>query len=285
MALWFQRQEAIFWQTSYLEWMAKCSAQTEHECEYNSDCDDENEDFVVPVVSQDIVHVLAKTPPHPRQSVQHLETIHGAIDFLPAFKSFLQKHFPHNHIVPGYQDHFDVFRQLVIILPPDPRVSESPKCLRVRATPEVLPSPSGWKPGSPARFDMALISSNGVQASKVLLTLDAAVRVAQVRVIFKLPRQFGVYSRPLAYIEWFTPFREADRTTGLRQVSRSTRHLRRNGAVVHVDEIIRPCHLIPKMGQSVNPMWTSANVYELASEFYLNTFIDLETFCMSAMIT
>ncbi|KAG2111380.1 hypothetical protein BD769DRAFT_1690379 [Suillus cothurnatus] len=130
--------------------MAKCSAQTEHGCEYNSDCDDENEEFVVPVVSQDIVHVLAKTPPHPQQSVQHLETIHGAIDFLPAFKSFLQKHFPHNRIMPGYQDNFDVFRQLVIILPPHPCVSESPKCLWVRATPEVLPSPSGWKPGSPA---------------------------------------------------------------------------------------------------------------------------------------
>ncbi|KAG1796666.1 uncharacterized protein HD556DRAFT_1431276 [Suillus plorans] len=236
MVLWLQRQEAIFWRTSYLEWMAKCSTQTEPECEYNSDSDAENEDFdVVPVVSQDIVHVLAKTPPHPRQSVQHLETIHGTINFLPAFKSFLQKHFPHNHIMPSYQDHFDVFRQVVIILPPDPCVSESPKCLRVRA-------------------------------------------------IFTLPHQFGVYSRPLAYIEWFTPFREADQTTGLRQVSRSTRCLRRNGAMIHVDEIIRPCHLIPKMGQSVNPMWTSANMYELASEFYLNTFINLETFSLEATI-
>ncbi|KAG2138249.1 hypothetical protein BD769DRAFT_1351271, partial [Suillus cothurnatus] len=90
---------------------------------------------------------------------------------------------------------------------------------------------------------------------------------------------------PLAYIEWFTPFREADQTTGLHQVSRSTHHLRRNGAIVHVDKIIRPCHLISKMGQSVNPIWTSVNVYELVSEFYLNTFIDLETFCMSTMIT
>jgi hypothetical protein len=179
MVLWLQCQEVIFWQTSYLKWMAKCSAQTEHECEYNSDCDDENEDFVVPVVSQDIVHVLVKTPPHPRQSVQHLETIHGTINFLPAFKSFLQKHFPHNRIMPGYQDHFDVFQQLVIILPPDPHVSESPKRLRVRAMPEVLPSPSGQKPGSPARFDMALISSNGVQASKVLLTLDGMLMVFQ----------------------------------------------------------------------------------------------------------
>ncbi|KAG0703194.1 hypothetical protein DFH29DRAFT_790448, partial [Suillus ampliporus] len=67
---------------------------------------------------------------------------------------------------------------------------------------------------------------------------------------------------PLAYIEWFMSFREADQTTGLCQVSRLTCHLCQNGAMIHVDEIICPCHLIPKMGQWVNPMWTSANVYE-----------------------
>ncbi|KAG2137633.1 uncharacterized protein EDB93DRAFT_1322465 [Suillus bovinus] len=252
MVLWLQRQEAVFCRTTYLEWVAERAArQTERESEL----------------------------PHPRRSVQHLETMHGAVDFLPALTLFLQKHLPHNHsIVPGPQDRFDTFRQVVVILPPDPRVSELPKCLRVRATPEVLPSSSGRKPGSPNRFDMALVSSDGVQASKALLTLNAAVRVAQVRVLFRLPRQFGVYLRPLAYVEWFTPFREPDESSGLRLISRSTRHLRRNSAVIHVDEIIRPCHLIPKMGQLVNPTWTSANVYELASEFYLNPFIDLETF-------
>jgi hypothetical protein len=107
--------------------------------------------------------------------------------------------------------------------------------------------------------------------------------VGQVRVIFTLPRQFGTYSRALAYIEWFTPLREPDRSSGLHQLSRSTRRLHRNAAVIHVDEITRPCHLIPKMGQAVDRGWTSANVYESASDFYLNTFIDLDTFCMSAI--
>lgn len=48
------------------------------------------------------------------------------------------------------------------------------------------------------------------------------VRVAQVRVIFTLPRQFGTYSRALAYIEWFTPFREPDRVTFDLQLIRIT---------------------------------------------------------------
>ncbi|KAG0703293.1 hypothetical protein DFH29DRAFT_803612, partial [Suillus ampliporus] len=47
----------------------------------------------------------------------------------------------------------------------------------------------------------------------------------------------------LAYIEWFTPFRDLpDPSSGLHQVSRSTRRLHQNAAVIHVDEIAHPCH-------------------------------------------
>jgi hypothetical protein len=98
--------------------------------------------------------------------------MHGAIDILPALKLFLQKHLLHNHIVPGPQDWFDIFHQVVIILLSNPCVSKLPKCLRLRATPETLPSSSGWKPGSPKQFNMALVSSNGIQALKALLTLN-----------------------------------------------------------------------------------------------------------------
>lgn len=110
------------------------------------------------------------------------------------------------------------------------------------------------------------------------------LRVAQVRIIFTLPRQFGTYSRTLAYVEWFTPLREPDPSSGLCQVSRSTRQLQRNAAIIHVDEIVRPCHLIPKMGRSVDRRWTSANAYELASDFYLNSYIDLDTFCAATTV-
>ncbi|KAG0704055.1 hypothetical protein DFH29DRAFT_849443 [Suillus ampliporus] len=294
MALWLQRQEAVFLRGSYLDWLLERSRLAPNNCRshergYDSDSDSDSEmegpgavpanaRLTPPVVTQQhVVHILAKTPAYPRRSIQHLITAHGASMFLPAFKLFLREHMPHNNIIPSPQDHFDVFRQVVIIAPPDPRVSESPRQWRVRATPEVCPG-RGRKPGSPAKFDMALMS-NGVPTR----TLEG-VRVAQVRVIFTLPRQFGTYSRALAYIEWFTPFRDSpDPSSGLHQVSRSTRRLHRNAAVIHVDEIARPCHLIPRMGRSVDPRWTSANVYELASDFYLNTFIDLDTFCISTL--
>ncbi|KAG1810083.1 uncharacterized protein HD556DRAFT_1453102, partial [Suillus plorans] len=287
IALWLQRQEAVFLRSSYFDWLlersqsATASSHTDpnRRNDLDSDSDAEIEEFAAPTnaipssptVSSptDVVRILAKHPPHPRQSVDRLITAHGATMFLPALKSFMHKHMPHNNIIP-----------VIIVTPPDPHTSDSPKRWRIRATPEVQPGPASQKPWSPARFDMVLIS-DGAQTTN-LRTLEG-VRVAQVHIIFILPRQFlvGTNSRALAYVEWFMPLQEPDPSSGLHQVSHSTRQLHRNAAVIHLDEMVRPCHLIPKMGPSVDPGWTSANVYETAHDFYFNTFIDLETFCIS----
>ncbi|KAG1883339.1 Zn-finger domain-containing protein [Suillus subluteus] len=223
MALWLQCQEAVFLHSSYLDWF---HTDPNHRDDLDSDSDAEIEDAAPTNASPTlpIVHVLAKTPAHPRQSVQHLITTH-------ALKSFLDKHMPHNNIVPGPHDHFDGYQQVVIVTPPDPCVSDSPKQWHIRATPEVQPGP-GWKSG--------------------------------------------------CLIEWFTPLQEPDPSSGLCQVSCLTRQLHQNAAMIDIDEIVCPCHLIPKMGPSVEPRWMSANIYEMANDFYLNTFIDLETFCISA---
>ncbi|KAF8835263.1 hypothetical protein BDN67DRAFT_875196, partial [Paxillus ammoniavirescens] len=53
----------------------------------------------------------------------------------------------------------------------------------------------------------------------------------------------------LAYIEWFTLLQGLDPIVGMYQVSRSTRHHCHNAAIVHVDKIVCPCHLIPKMAR------------------------------------
>jgi hypothetical protein len=185
MALWLQRQEAVFLRSSYLEWLsvqsqsATIAGHADHDHDIDSGSDSEMEDLqfesraapakAPPVIGQCVLHVLANTPAHPRTSVQQLITAHGAVSFLPALKLFLHKHMSKNRIVPGPQDRFDVFRQVVIVAPPDPRVGESPRRWRIRATPEVSPGP-GRKPGSPAKFDMALIN-NGARTTN-LQTLD-----------------------------------------------------------------------------------------------------------------
>jgi hypothetical protein len=293
MALWLQRQEAVFIRSAYLDWLSQQPHSNPHDFDADSDTDSESETPNLPAAEPlQASHVLAKVPAHPHQSVQTIITAHGATEFLPALRSFLLKNLPHNTIVPGLQDRFDLYRQVVIVMPPDLRVSDVPKRRRIRATPEKLPS--GRKPGTPAQFDMALIADRphsshlhtlegifllSFSAVNFVNSLAAGVRVAQVRAIFTLPHQFGTYSRALAYVEWFTPFKPPDPSSRMRQVSRSTRQLRRNAAVIHVDEIVRPCHLIPRMGQSVDLRLRSGNAYEVANDFYFNEFIDGEMFC------
>ncbi|KAG2352553.1 hypothetical protein BDR07DRAFT_1211939, partial [Suillus spraguei] len=60
----------------------------------------------------------------------------------------------------------------------------------------------------------------------------------------------------------FTPLWEPDPSCGLRQVSHLTRQLQWNAAMIHLDTIVCPCHLIPKLGPSVDPRWMSVNIYE-----------------------
>jgi hypothetical protein len=172
MALWLQHQEAVFLHGSYLNWLleqsqlAPTNFTRDRRYDLDSDLEMEGPDAVpvntLPILpEQQTVHFLTKMPVYPQCSVQHLVTAHGASMFLPALKLFLHNHMPHAIITPGLQDHFDVFRQVVITAPPNPLISESPRQWCVRATPEVLPG-HGCKPGSPAKFDMAL-TSNGIQ--------------------------------------------------------------------------------------------------------------------------
>ncbi|KAG1874425.1 hypothetical protein F4604DRAFT_1880885 [Suillus subluteus] len=275
MTLWLQRQEAVFLRAAYLDWLAQHPLLP---AGFDSDSDSESEEMEAAspnttsslVTSKEVTHILAKAPAHPHQSVEKIVMAHGTTDFLPALQTFLQKNLPQTTgVVPGIHDCFDVYRQAVIVAPPDRRVGDAPKRWHVRARPEVVAS--GRRSSCPGHFDMALISDT--PRSSGLRTLDD-VRVAQVCVIFTLPRQFGTHSRALTYIKWFTPFRLPDPSSRLLQVSRSTCHLRRNAAVIHVDEI---------MGQSVDTMLRSGNAYEVASDFYFNEFIDGEMFGVSVI--
>jgi len=47
-----------------------------------------------------------------------------------------------------------------------------------------------------------------------------------------------------------------------------------------IDKVAYPCHLIPVMRRPVGPRWQCADVYEMASDFYLSDFIDIHMFCM-----
>ncbi|KAJ7687825.1 hypothetical protein B0H17DRAFT_864321, partial [Mycena rosella] len=67
---------------------------------------------------------------------------------------------------------------------------------------------------------------------------------------------------PLAYIEWFTPFNQLEKISGMYIVHRSSRAQRRNTTVVSVEHLIRNYHLMAKAGANIDHTWTTDNVLE-----------------------
>jgi hypothetical protein len=155
MVLWLQRQEAILLCSAYLDWLSQEPAaqmESDSDLDSNSDMSSEETEAAIacatPAAHFGVTHVLAKIPMHPHQSIHNIVHAHGTTDFLAALQTFIHSNLPHNTLIPGIQDCFDIYRQVVIMTPPDSRVGEAPTCRHIRATPEKLPS--GRKPGAPA---------------------------------------------------------------------------------------------------------------------------------------
>ena len=124
---------------------------------------------------------------------------------------------------------------------------------------------------------------------QLLLTIPyVGLRVAQVRVIFKIPEEhcvtlFGKDSTPmghLAYVEWFSVPKPQDRDQHSRmyRIKRSQTDGVRHTAIVKVDSLIRSCQLFPRFGPEADRAWFPENVLDLCSEFYINNFANHLTF-------
>lgn len=111
--------------------------------------------------------------------------------------------------------------------------------------------------------------------------MSTGLRVAQVRALFDLPPQFGVIASPLAYVEWFTPLGVPDHVTGMYVVRRSTRRREPNTELVMVDRLVRGCHLIGKAGRVMDRTWTSENVLQKATNFWVNNYINHDMFMIT----
>ena len=148
MTLWLQCQEAIDFQSVYLHWInnalsgeekleeeleeeegegeeTPCTSMTEAE-------DEEGEPLAV-----DRFH-YAKVCSHQSVSVSDLETRYGAIDFLPALTSYLKTIIPaRSFLQPGRMDHFDLYRQIILHLPPNIYLSSDARSVRICAIPAI----------------------------------------------------------------------------------------------------------------------------------------------------
>ena len=87
-------------------------------------------------------------------------------------------------------------------------------------------------------------------------------------------------SMPLAYIEWMTPLKTAgQRVHNMYGVSRiispptalqAVEHMNRPGIIVPLSSIRRSCMLFPVWGAPGDDAWTSDNVLDTGTSFFVN---------------
>ncbi|KAJ7779638.1 Zn-finger domain-containing protein [Mycena metata] len=167
MTLWLQRQEAFVLRESYLDWLEKKMSKEAALIEDDGDSDDDEapppaareEEVTVQLPESKLctstAYSIAKSPPFPDVTVAQFETIYGAVDFIPAFTSFIQKYFPRSSIIPNRHDRFPVYKQLSLQMARNRYISGKVRTRRIRTTPAIRAK--GCSPGSPAHFDTALI--------------------------------------------------------------------------------------------------------------------------------
>ncbi|KAJ6595365.1 hypothetical protein B0H10DRAFT_2197355 [Mycena sp. CBHHK59/15] len=69
------------------------------------------------------------------------------------------------------------------------------------------------------------------------MSLTDSLRVARVRVIFRLPDDFGIYADPLAYVDWFQPLQSPVANVGMHQVLLSSRSHHQNSSIIPITDI------------------------------------------------
>ena len=110
-------------------------------------------------------------------------------------------------------------------------------------------------------------------------------RIGRVRVIFSIPQQHvhGLFANAkppaqLAYIEWFTPFTQPDPNHGLYKISKAMKNGLRHTSIIPLDHIRRTIQLFPSFGATVPEDWTSENVLDECTKFFVNSFTDRHTY-------
>ncbi|KAI6154402.1 hypothetical protein EDD17DRAFT_1779867 [Pisolithus thermaeus] len=259
MALWLQCQEAMHYKSMYLAWRKP------HAIGFESGFKDGNGDSdthigdcarsaecISPLTLFTTVNTcykVAKTPPHHQVSIDSIESDYKAIEFLPTLEHFLVSQL-------GQKQSFQ-------------KIHTSPKT-----------ATCGQKAKTTARFDTIFIMDEGPCLLKcvyillhhhdtALTSLCQGMQVAQIQIIFKLPKQFGTYLHPLAYVEWFTTLQHWDCVSGLYIVTCSTQNHHHNASIISINHVDHACHLQGQCGREISKDWSADSVLEKAVSFLL----------------
>ncbi|KAG1867160.1 hypothetical protein DFJ58DRAFT_714433 [Suillus subalutaceus] len=240
MTTWLQWQESIAIQDAYLRWWASQHPANDNlvQDEADSSTSDSDSDGPAPMGANHIIlpcqaqrftmlmasqgYFVPRRCPFPNSTIQRLLHDYGTALFIPALEDFLRNHIPKG-----------LHRKLT----PQDRVL-SP----VRAAP-VIPSKDARKGPAPAHFDTVLVIEDEDRYTGEGMS---GLRVGEVMVIFDLPSRFGHFPHPLAYIHWFRPLQAFDDNLQFFRLMRSSRQRGPNAAILPVNRILRPCHLVPR---------------------------------------
>ncbi|KAI0082439.1 hypothetical protein K474DRAFT_1585490 [Panus rudis PR-1116 ss-1] len=229
-------------------------------------------------------YILAKRCAFERRSVAILETEHRASQFHVAFLAFVHANFASVLYRPTRYTTYNCYCQIKILRPWNPYVGNKFSYDRIRAIP-VVPE-RGRKKAAPAAFDTVLVVEDRKAFADAPAGSIVGVRAARVHVIFNLPPQFlplGCAQKTLAYIEWYTPFTRLDEETGMYYVSRSTRNKQPNAMIVDIEDILGPCHLIPRCNATIDRTWSSDQILDVATHFFVNPYISVDVFTSSGL--
>ncbi|KAF8207986.1 hypothetical protein K438DRAFT_1574672 [Mycena galopus ATCC 62051] len=293
MTVWLRRQESVHKFGSYLQWAVpnyvvprdgdsdpeEAEAEEDDEpvdankdradADEDLDLDDEGELEVVP---SGPAFTVAKKPAFPHLTAASLATDFHAPAFLNNLDDFLHSKSIIPPFVPADNSTFPVYKRLSLSLPRIPEAISSDLRDTVRA---IKGSPlqmtaKGVKPAKAGQFDTVLVR---VSPRRVNEGPTDGLCVARVRVIFRIPAEFGPYPDPVAYVDWYKPLQKPVPGLDMHLVSLSSRNLRQRSSIISVQDIVRSCHLIPVFGRAVDPGWTSNSVLDLCKSFYLNPYL------------
>ncbi|KAH7918669.1 hypothetical protein BV22DRAFT_1134425 [Leucogyrophana mollusca] len=279
MTTWLGRQESIYIQETYLAWRGHRTL-TDVQDPEEADSDDSDMESELECRTGDNLPVglllstnlagyyLPSTCPHPNTPISHVVEKHGASELIPTLQQWLQARRPDAIVQRLYPfDRVDVYKYISLLTPPYPHISETKRIHKIRRC---------RRQPTPAHFDTAVVIEN-----EDLYTGSgiAGLRIGQIKVIFTPPRHFATTMRPLAYVHWFRPLQTFDTNLSMFRLARSSRNHAPNAAIVPVDRILHPCHLIPRFGAgAARTGMTAYNMLDTVDEFYVNRYIDFDFF-------
>ncbi|KAJ7873970.1 hypothetical protein B0H13DRAFT_2236195 [Mycena leptocephala] len=238
MTVWLRRQESVHKFGSYLQWavpgyLAPISADSSDDEDEDvedapgqdlpEDSDDEGEleEVADSKESSKPTYIVAKKPGFPSLTAKAITTDFKAPDFLDNLTDFLHS----KSIIPR-----------LLTLPAIAEVGSGDTRDTIRAVKgqPLRMTPKGVKPEKAGQFDTVLARLRPKQADE---SATGGLCVACVRVIFRIPPDFGEFPEPVTYVDWFNPLQPPVAGLGMHQVSLSSRNLHQRSSIIAICDI------------------------------------------------